>query len=243
MQGRHRYGADAIGYFIISGASGADDMLAALLLARWAGIYDKHTGEVALDIAPQFETEEALLACGATMREAARRPALSPPPRGARPPPVRRCSAIPTATRRPAPVPRASSSTRRSTSSRTVLAAAGEQQRALSRARRQHRARRWPHRGHRARRAGRGRERRAAHPRAGRDRQAGLRAAPDRHAHARARLQRAEPGDGGDRARRRQPPDSAAQLEIAGLLARESRAAYRAPGVRDAAVLRRSSRR
>ena len=69
MQGRHRYGADAIGYFIISGASGADDMLAALLLARWAGIYDKHSGEVALDIAPQFETEEALLACGATMRE------------------------------------------------------------------------------------------------------------------------------------------------------------------------------
>ena len=89
MQGRHRYGADAIGYFIVSGASGADDMLAALLLARWAGAYDKHTGEVALDIAPQFETEEALLACGATMREAARRPALPPPPRGARPPPVR----------------------------------------------------------------------------------------------------------------------------------------------------------
>jgi phosphoenolpyruvate carboxylase len=69
VQGRHRYGAEAVGYFIISGAEGADDLLAALLLARWAGIYDKHSGEVALDIAPQFETESALLTCGATMRE------------------------------------------------------------------------------------------------------------------------------------------------------------------------------
>ena len=69
MQGRHRYGTSAIGYFIISGASGADDMLAALLLARWAAAYDKRTGEVALDIAPQFETEESLRSCGATMRE------------------------------------------------------------------------------------------------------------------------------------------------------------------------------
>jgi phosphoenolpyruvate carboxylase len=69
VQARHRYGPDAIGYFIVSGAAGADDVLAALLLARWASAYDKHTGEVALDIAPQFETEEALAACGATMRE------------------------------------------------------------------------------------------------------------------------------------------------------------------------------
>jgi phosphoenolpyruvate carboxylase len=69
VQSRHRYGADAIGYFIVSGASGADDVLAALLLARWASAYDKRTGEVALDIAPQFESEEALAACGATMQE------------------------------------------------------------------------------------------------------------------------------------------------------------------------------
>ena len=69
MQGRHRYGPDAIGYFIISGATGADDMLAALLLARWAAAYDKYSGEVALDIAPQFETEESLRSCGATMAE------------------------------------------------------------------------------------------------------------------------------------------------------------------------------
>jgi len=69
VQVRHRYGAAAIGYFIVSGASGADDVLAALLLARWASAYDKRTGEVALDIAPQFESEEALAACGPTMQE------------------------------------------------------------------------------------------------------------------------------------------------------------------------------
>ena len=69
MQGRHRYGPEAIGYFIVSGAEGADDMLAALLLARWAAAYDKRTGEVALDIAPQFETSAALSVCGNTMQE------------------------------------------------------------------------------------------------------------------------------------------------------------------------------
>ena len=69
MQGRHRYGPEAIGYFIVSGAEGADDMLAALLLARWAAVYDKRTGEVALDIAPQFETAAALSVCGNTMQQ------------------------------------------------------------------------------------------------------------------------------------------------------------------------------
>jgi phosphoenolpyruvate carboxylase len=69
MQGRHRYGPAAVGYFIVSGAAGADDVLAALLLARWAAAYDKHTGEVALDIAPQFETLAALERCGETMQE------------------------------------------------------------------------------------------------------------------------------------------------------------------------------
>jgi phosphoenolpyruvate carboxylase len=69
MQGRHRYGADAVGYFIVSGASGADDVLAALLLARWAEAYDKRTGEVALDFAPMFESIESLERCGETMRE------------------------------------------------------------------------------------------------------------------------------------------------------------------------------
>ena len=69
MQGRHRYGPAAVGYFIVSGAAGADDVLAALLLARWAEAYDKQTGEVALDIAPQFESLSALERCGETMQE------------------------------------------------------------------------------------------------------------------------------------------------------------------------------
>jgi phosphoenolpyruvate carboxylase len=69
VQGRHRYGPEAVGYFIVSGASGADDVLAALLLARWACAYDKRTGEVALDIAPQFETAEALASCGGTLQQ------------------------------------------------------------------------------------------------------------------------------------------------------------------------------
>ncbi|HKT74209.1 MAG TPA: phosphoenolpyruvate carboxylase [Steroidobacteraceae bacterium] len=69
MQGRHRYGPQAVGYFVVSGATGADDVLAALLLARWAEAYDKHTGEVALDIAPQFESLAALEHCGTTMQE------------------------------------------------------------------------------------------------------------------------------------------------------------------------------
>jgi phosphoenolpyruvate carboxylase len=69
VQGRHRYGPEAIGYFIVSGAAGADDMLAALVLARWAEVYDKRTGEIALDIAPQFETAEALGGCATTMQE------------------------------------------------------------------------------------------------------------------------------------------------------------------------------
>ena len=40
-------------------------MLAALLLARWADAYDKRSGEVALDIAPQFESVDTLRSCGA----------------------------------------------------------------------------------------------------------------------------------------------------------------------------------
>jgi len=68
MQGRHRYGPAAVGYFIVNGATGADDVLAALLLARWAEAYDKRTGEVALDIAPQFESLGALDRCGETMQ-------------------------------------------------------------------------------------------------------------------------------------------------------------------------------
>ncbi len=68
LQARHRYGQDAIGYYVVSGTRGADDVLAPLLLARWAEAYDKASGEVAVDIAPLFESIESLEQCGNVMR-------------------------------------------------------------------------------------------------------------------------------------------------------------------------------
>ena len=61
---RHRYGARAIGTYIVSGAQGADDLLAVLLLARWAGIVDKRSGECRLEVAPLLECVEALEGAG-----------------------------------------------------------------------------------------------------------------------------------------------------------------------------------
>jgi phosphoenolpyruvate carboxylase len=68
VQSRHRYGASAIGNFVVSGCAGADDVLAPLLLARWAEAYDKRTGEIAVDVAPLFESVETLDRCGDVMR-------------------------------------------------------------------------------------------------------------------------------------------------------------------------------
>jgi phosphoenolpyruvate carboxylase len=68
LQARHRYGPDAIGYYIVSGTQAADDVLAPLLLARWAEAYDRNSGEVAVDIAPLFESVDALQQCGDVMR-------------------------------------------------------------------------------------------------------------------------------------------------------------------------------
>ncbi len=68
LQARHRYGKDAIGYYVVSGTQGADDVLAPLLLARWAEAYDRASGEIAVDIAPMFESVESLERCGEVMR-------------------------------------------------------------------------------------------------------------------------------------------------------------------------------
>lgn len=65
----HRHGADAIGPFVVSGPTGADDILSVLLLARWADSVDRQTGDVAIDVAPLFETEEELQHCGEVMTE------------------------------------------------------------------------------------------------------------------------------------------------------------------------------
>ena len=49
---RTRFGREAVGPYIISMAQGADDVLAVLVLARWAGL----GGRGDLDVAPLFET-------------------------------------------------------------------------------------------------------------------------------------------------------------------------------------------
>ena len=66
---RHRHGTDAIGPFVVSGPTGADDVLSVLLLARWADAVNRQTGDVAIDVAPLFETEEELQNCGEMMTE------------------------------------------------------------------------------------------------------------------------------------------------------------------------------
>jgi phosphoenolpyruvate carboxylase len=68
LQARHKYGRDAIGYYVVSGTCGADDVLAPLLIAQWAEAYDRASGEVAVDIAPMFESVDALERCGDVMR-------------------------------------------------------------------------------------------------------------------------------------------------------------------------------
>ena len=52
---RERHGDGAVGPFILSMTQGADDVLTALLLARWAGLSGE-TAEVPLDVVPLLET-------------------------------------------------------------------------------------------------------------------------------------------------------------------------------------------
>jgi phosphoenolpyruvate carboxylase len=58
--GRHRYGARAVGPYVVSKTRGPDDVLSVLLLARWADFADRATGQVPLDVAPLFESELTL---------------------------------------------------------------------------------------------------------------------------------------------------------------------------------------
>jgi phosphoenolpyruvate carboxylase len=72
---RHKFGARAIGTYIVSGAEAVDDLLAVLLLARWAGVADKRTGECRLDIAPLLESALALEGAGELLRRLHEEPA------------------------------------------------------------------------------------------------------------------------------------------------------------------------
>ncbi|HET6553915.1 MAG TPA: phosphoenolpyruvate carboxylase [Dyella sp.] len=63
---RDRYGAEALGLYIISMARSAADVLAVLALARCGGLVEQ--GGVPLDIAPLFETVDDLANAPATLR-------------------------------------------------------------------------------------------------------------------------------------------------------------------------------
>jgi phosphoenolpyruvate carboxylase len=67
-QTRHKYGGQAIGEYIVSGAQGPEDVLAVLLLARWADITDKRSGECPLDVAPMLESIGSLETAGELLR-------------------------------------------------------------------------------------------------------------------------------------------------------------------------------
>ncbi|HEY2464343.1 MAG TPA: phosphoenolpyruvate carboxylase [Steroidobacteraceae bacterium] len=67
-QARHKYGGRAIGEYIVSGARGPEDILAVLLLARWADITDKRSGECPLDVAPLLESIDSLESAGEVLR-------------------------------------------------------------------------------------------------------------------------------------------------------------------------------
>jgi phosphoenolpyruvate carboxylase len=66
---RHRNGPDAIGPYVVSSTRGVDDILSVLLLARWADTADRRSGDVPVDVAPLFESAEALSRCGELMRQ------------------------------------------------------------------------------------------------------------------------------------------------------------------------------
>jgi len=65
---RHKFGGRAIGNYIVSGAQGPEDVLAVLLLARWADTTDKRTGECPLDVAPLLESITSLEQAGDVLR-------------------------------------------------------------------------------------------------------------------------------------------------------------------------------
>jgi phosphoenolpyruvate carboxylase len=74
-QARHKFGGRAIGEYIVSGAHGPEDVLAVLLLARWADITDKRTGESPLDVAPLLESIDSLERAGEILNALHREPA------------------------------------------------------------------------------------------------------------------------------------------------------------------------
>jgi phosphoenolpyruvate carboxylase len=69
IQGRSRFGERAIGSYIVADMHGPEDLLAPLVLARWAGAENAVLNEANLDFAPMFESAESLAVAGRTLRE------------------------------------------------------------------------------------------------------------------------------------------------------------------------------
>lgn len=70
LQCRRRFGPESVGAYIVNGVQGPDDVVAPLLLAQWAEAFDKRSNALAIDIAPMFDSMEALEAAGSTLESA-----------------------------------------------------------------------------------------------------------------------------------------------------------------------------
>lgn len=68
IQGRAKFGERAVGDYVVSGTESADDVQSVLLLARWANITDRESGEVPLDVVPALESVRALEGAGTVLK-------------------------------------------------------------------------------------------------------------------------------------------------------------------------------
>lgn len=68
-QAKERYGEDVIESYIISETRGADDLLAAMVLAREAGLVDTHAGVARVGFVPLFETIDEVRGAGSLLDE------------------------------------------------------------------------------------------------------------------------------------------------------------------------------
>ncbi len=203
-QARHKFGGRAIGQYIVSGAQGPEDVLAVLLLARWADITDKRTGESPLDVVPFLESIDSLERAGDVLRALHHEPAYRRhlAARGN----VQVVVIGYSDANKEGGIGASRWASAGGPDGAVGRGARGRHQGAdLSRPRRHAGARRRPHRESGRGRAGRRHSRCAAFDRAGRSRQSELWLASHCHAHARAHIRIRGVGD---RARRRKAADT-----------------------------------
>jgi len=76
-QVRHKFGERCIGHYIVSAVQGPEDVLAVLVLARWADITDLRTGECPIDVAPLLDSISALEGAGEVLERLHAEPAYT----------------------------------------------------------------------------------------------------------------------------------------------------------------------